>query len=94
MQDLLGEYSLCHCGHQLPALRPAPVARKKKGSEEEEEETDSDVFQRDIVEVTIIMHTLSAAVFGNLTKKNFFLNVYFHTSPHFSHSNSMAVCEN
>ena len=56
-QDLLREYRHCHCGHQLPALRPChtpPVTtRKKKGDkEEEEEETDSDVLQRDIIEVS------------------------------------------
>lgn len=54
IQDLLKEYSLCHCGHQLPSLRPSatpPISRKKGNSEEEEEETDADVLQRDIIEV-------------------------------------------
>ncbi len=56
----MGEYSLCHCGHELPALRPPPLPCKKKDSEEEEE-TDSDVLQRDVIEVA------STPLFGNFS---------------------------
>ena len=50
LQELLAEYGLCFRGHRLPALkgRGKPV---QKG--EEEEETESDIFQRDIVEVVL-----------------------------------------
>ena len=58
-QLLLDEYSLCHSGSQVPALRPRPNAgtaaatatEKKKGRGKDEEESDMEILQRDVIEV-------------------------------------------
>ena len=54
-QHLLDNYRHCHHGNLLPSLRSVERSQRSPEDGEEEKETDTEILQRDVVEVYMYM---------------------------------------